>query len=176
MRGNPVVEACGDPGESGSHEQGANGTPYGVAGAERRSDGGVAADDLAAVAHPLNGSSTLIRGEAEVGEVQTLPRGHSRGTIPDNPAVQEPGRCGAEPAVSVKDENRQGRSHLGSRPGVDESLARVLEQHRQGLRLPDDRQEVRVAAPPRDDVLVQVGTDASPGNRTLVDANVVAHR
>ena len=66
--------------------------------------------------------------------------------------------------------------HLGSRgQEVDESVARVLEQHGQGLGLSDDGQEVRVAAPPGDDVLVQVGAHSRTGNGALVDPDVVAH-
>src|ERR1019366_1301676 len=62
-----------------------------------------------------------------------------------------------------------------TRPCVDESLANVLEQHGESLCLSDDGQEVRVAAPPRDNVLMQVGAHTCTGNGTLVDPNVVAH-
>jgi len=44
-----------------------------------------------------------------------------------------------------------------ARPRVHEAQADVLEQHGQRLGLSNDGQEVRVAAPPRDDVLVEVG-------------------
>ena len=60
-----------------------------------------------------------------------------------------------------------------ARPRCDESCAHVLEQHRKRLRLRDDGQEVRVAAPPRHDVLVQVRLHPGTGNRPLVHADVV---
>src|SRR5664280_3830829 len=62
------------------------------------------------------------------------------------------------------------------RPRVHEAQADVLEQHGQSLGLADDGQEVRVAAPPRDNMLVQVGAHSCTGNSTLVDPDVVAHR
>src|SRR5450631_171379 len=70
---------------------------------------------------------------------------------------------------------RVGSPPSPSRPCVHESLSYVLEQHGQSLRLSDDGQEVRVAAPSRDDVLVQVGAHTCTSNSTLVDPNVVAH-
>src|SRR5699024_195664 len=47
---------------------------------------------------------------------------------------------------------------------------------RQRLRLGDDREEVRVAAEARDDVLMQVGGDPGPGHGALVHAEVEAGR
>lgn len=56
----------------------------------------------------------------------------------------------------------------GRGPRGGESGSRALEEDRQRLRLGDDRQGVHVAAPPGDDVLVQVRGDAGPGDRALV--------
>ena len=55
-------------------------------------------------------------------------------------------------------------------------MAGVLEEHGERLRLADDRQEVRVASPPRHDVLVQMGGDTGPGHGTLVHPQVEAVR
>ncbi len=154
-----------------------------------RSDSGMTAGDVTALVDPLHCRPAPIRGEAELVQVQSLPGSDRGGCTPDHPTFKEPGARGAEPAVPVEDEDRQGRmkaywltcsvSHdvpeSAAWPRVDEPLANVLEQHGESLRLPDDGKEVRVAAPPRDDVLVQVGAHASPGNSTLVDPDVVAH-
>src|SRR5689334_8122264 len=61
-------------------------------------------------------------------------------------------------------------------PGAPEHLPGLPEQLRQRLGLADHREEVRVAAPPRDDVLVQVGGDPGACDIALVDAEVEAVR
>ena len=91
MGGNPGVETRGQPRETGSHEQRTDGAPYGVAGAQRGRDGDVTAGNLAVLADPLDGRSTLVSGEAERVEIQSLPGGDARSAIPDHPMVQEAG-------------------------------------------------------------------------------------
>src|SRR5680860_1145912 len=55
-------------------------------------------------------------------------------------------------------------------PGVCQQRASALQQLGQGLGLADDRHEVLVAQPARDDVLVQVGGDAGASDGSLVHA------
>jgi hypothetical protein len=91
MGGNPGVETRGQPRETGSHEQRTDGAPYGMTGAQCCSDCEVAAGNLAVLADPLDGRSTLVSGEAERVEIQELPGGDGRGANPDHPTVQEAG-------------------------------------------------------------------------------------
>ena len=67
-------------------------------------------------------------------------------------------------------------SSRSARPGLGQAPTGVRQQLRQRLGLADDRQEVGVAAPPRHDVLVQVGGDAGAGDRALVQPDVEAVR
>src|ERR1700760_532855 len=59
-------------------------------------------------------------------------------------------------------------------PGFGEEFAGVAEEFGEDPGVADDRHEVGVAAPAGDDVLVQVGGDAGPGNLTEVHADVEA--
>jgi hypothetical protein len=62
-----------------------------MTGAQRGRDGDVTAGNLAVLADPLDGRSTLVSGETERLEVQELPGGDGRGANPDHPTVQEAG-------------------------------------------------------------------------------------
>jgi len=92
-----------------------------MTGAQCCSDCDVAAGNLAVLANPLNGRSTLVHGETERLEIQQLPGDDGRGAIPDHPPVQEPGGRGAESAVAVEDQDRpvrragQPRGHASTR-------------------------------------------------------------
>ena len=116
MGGNPGVETGGQPRETRSHEQRTNGAPYGMTGVQCCSDGDVTAGNLAVLANPLNGRSTLVHGETERLEVQELPGGDGRRAIPDHPPVQEPGGRGAESAVAVENQDRP-IGHVGQLRG-----------------------------------------------------------
>ncbi len=80
----------------------------------------------------------------------------------------------AERAGSLVLAARRRLSGVG--PGLGDPATGVTQQLRQGLRTADDRQEVRVAAPARDDVLVQVRRDPGPGDGALVHPEVEAVR
>ena len=75
--------------------------------AQRGGDGSVTTGDLAIFAGPLNGRSALVLGESELIQIQMLPGNDAGGTAPDDPPVQPTGGRGAEPAVSVEDQDRQ---------------------------------------------------------------------
>ena len=60
--------------------------------------------------------------------------------------------------------------------GLDELTADVLDEHGDGLGPGDDRQEVRVAAPAGDDVLVEMGGHPCAGDLALVHPDVEAAR
>ena len=52
---------------------------------------GVAAGNLTTLANPLHRRQALILGEAELDQVQLLPRLDGDGPPPDNPTLREPG-------------------------------------------------------------------------------------
>src|SRR5215203_6305548 len=86
-----------------------------------------------------------------------------------------PSRSSRSPSgAHTLDQNCRKRSSIGLLlgPGGREHLAGVAQQLRHGLGVADDRQEVRVAAPARHDVLMQVCGDARAGDVALVDAQV----
>jgi len=107
----------GQPGEPGSHEQRADGAPYRVTGAHGRRDGCVAAGYLTTLADPLHCRSALIRGESKLSQVQSLPRRNRGVVVTDHPTRHEPSTRGAESAVSIEDQDRQGgvRAHAITR-------------------------------------------------------------
>jgi len=121
MGRNPGVDTRAQPRETRRHEQRTDGAPYGMTGAQCCSDSEVTAGNLAVFTDPLNGCSTLVRGQTERVEIQLLPGGDARGAIADHPPVQEPGGRGAEPAVTVEDQDRlnrhvaQPRGHASTR-------------------------------------------------------------
>ncbi len=82
--------------------------------AQRGGDGQVAASHLSIHADPLHRLSALLRCKAEISQVQSLPRHHRDGVGADHPTCQETGAGGAEPAVSIEDQDRQAgvRAHL----------------------------------------------------------------
>lgn len=122
MVGDPRVEAPGKPAEPGSHEQRADGSPSGVTGAKHPGNGLMTARHLSILANPLHRCPALVRGEAELGEVQLLPGLNRRlgrgGATSDHPAHQKSGARRAEPALAVKDKDRQGGADAHGRPRV----------------------------------------------------------
>jgi len=74
----------------------------------------VAAGHLTILANPPHRLSALIGCEGELSQVQLLPRHDVGGAGADHPTCQDPGAGGAEPAVSIEDQDRQAgvRAHL----------------------------------------------------------------
>ena len=107
VAGGPGVDALGQPGEPGSHEQRADGTPWAMTGCQGRGDCGVAAGHLTIWANPLHCLSAPIRGKTEPGQVKSLPRRNQGGPSADHPVREEPGTGRAERAVSVEDKHWQ---------------------------------------------------------------------
>ena len=88
----------------------------------------------------------------------------------------QPGSAGPETLQHQAPGGRGGAGGLGAGPGGVQQLPGLVEQLGHGLGLGDDRQEVRVTAPARHHVLVQVRGDPGPGHRALVDPEVEAVR
>ena len=108
--GDPGVETPGQPAEAGSHQKCADGMPYGMTGTKHRGHGCVAAGHPTSLVDPPDRCPALVRGEAELGQVQALPwrNGGPCGgwTAAHHPARQKSRAGGAEPAVSVEDQDR----------------------------------------------------------------------
>jgi len=77
-----------------------------MTGAQGRGYGGVTAGNLHVRADPLHGCSALVRGEAEGSQIQLLPWCNRGGPAADHAALHEPGAGGAEPAVTVENQDR----------------------------------------------------------------------
>ena len=125
---------------------------------------------------PVGAGRTLIRAEVPQIELTRYAvdlRSLSHGTAtftPDVPAARAdaaaarpegPGRAAPPPTPDATPLQRaEPGARLGGDPGVGEQLAGLAEQLGQHPGVRDDRHEVRVAAPARHDVLVQVRGDA----------------
>ena len=81
----------GEPGETRSQQERADGTPYRATCTQSFGDGAVATGNLALFADPLHGSLALILVEAERRQVQLLPGRDGEVTVPEDPSGQEPG-------------------------------------------------------------------------------------
>ena len=94
--------------------------------------------------------------------VQVIP---AAGYADDGIDTSDSERAVAKAGLALMPDRRDLHRGRRSGPGVGEQRAGVAQQLREHLGPRDDRHEVRVAAPARYDVLVEVRRDAGAGDR-----------